>query len=272
MARCPVHPDRTPSLALSDGSDGRLLVFCFAGCEAWLVLEELRRRGFLGHRPDLGHRLSTPRPRVRETVAATHLDLARKLWNEALDLRGTIGEIYLQRRGLVLPADVTCLRFHRACPRAADRLPAVVAAIRSATDNKLRAVHRIFLRPDGSDRLRDDRDKLTLGPMADGVVKLVDDDSVTLGLGICEGVEDGLAIIGSGWRPVWATTAGGIARFPVLSGIEHLTIFADGDAPGRKAAEACVARWRAAGRQAQIVEPPPGIKDHNDLVRDAHRA
>lgn len=32
MARCPAHDDRTPSLQISEGPDGRILLKCFAGC------------------------------------------------------------------------------------------------------------------------------------------------------------------------------------------------------------------------------------------------
>ena len=32
-ARCPSHQDKSPSLSITEGRDGRLLVYCFAGCE-----------------------------------------------------------------------------------------------------------------------------------------------------------------------------------------------------------------------------------------------
>ena len=32
MALCPAHKDRSPSLSLSQGDDGRILMHCFAGC------------------------------------------------------------------------------------------------------------------------------------------------------------------------------------------------------------------------------------------------
>jgi putative DNA primase/helicase len=43
VARCPTHDDRTPSLSLTDGHDGRLLVKCSAGCSAHNVLSALHR-------------------------------------------------------------------------------------------------------------------------------------------------------------------------------------------------------------------------------------
>jgi hypothetical protein len=38
VARCPAHQDRSPSLAIRELDDGRLLVHCFAGCEVTAVL------------------------------------------------------------------------------------------------------------------------------------------------------------------------------------------------------------------------------------------
>ena len=39
MARCPSHEDRTPSLSIRAGDDGRVLIYCFAGCGAYRVLD-----------------------------------------------------------------------------------------------------------------------------------------------------------------------------------------------------------------------------------------
>ncbi len=38
VARCPAHDDRSPSLAIRDCDDGRILLHCFAGCETEDVL------------------------------------------------------------------------------------------------------------------------------------------------------------------------------------------------------------------------------------------
>lgn len=38
MACCPAHDDRSPSLAIREKQDGRLLIWCFAGCEAISIL------------------------------------------------------------------------------------------------------------------------------------------------------------------------------------------------------------------------------------------
>src|SRR5712671_3914892 len=45
MARCPVHDDRAPSLSISSGKNGKVLVRCHAGCEQRDVITALVDRG-----------------------------------------------------------------------------------------------------------------------------------------------------------------------------------------------------------------------------------
>ena len=48
MARCPAHDDKTPSLSIRQGRDGKVLVRCHAGCEQAAVIAALRSRGQIG--------------------------------------------------------------------------------------------------------------------------------------------------------------------------------------------------------------------------------
>jgi hypothetical protein len=126
--------------------------------------------------------------------------------------------------------------------------------------------HMTYLSADGGGKAEGERKKIMLGRV--GVIRLVPDAEVTLGLGLAEGIETALAVTQRfGWSPVWAaTSAGAIRAFPRLAGIEALTIFADQDAAGMAAAEVCAARWRDAGAEARICVPPAG--DFNDLARE----
>ena len=45
MVRCPCHEDRTPSLSISDGRDGKILVNCFSGCDPVDILRALNGQG-----------------------------------------------------------------------------------------------------------------------------------------------------------------------------------------------------------------------------------
>ncbi len=81
---------------------------------------------------------------------------------------------------------------------------------------------------------------------------------MTHGFGIAEGVETALSVTQAGWRPVWAClSAGAVAAFPVLPGVDCLTVFADRDksGTGERAAAGCLARWLDAGREAVAIAP-----------------
>jgi DNA primase len=41
VARCPAHGDKSPSLAISETNDDRILIHCFAGCSTLEVLQSL---------------------------------------------------------------------------------------------------------------------------------------------------------------------------------------------------------------------------------------
>ena len=45
MARCPAHEDRSPSLSISTGKDGKVLVRCHAGCDQRDLIAALQERG-----------------------------------------------------------------------------------------------------------------------------------------------------------------------------------------------------------------------------------
>jgi hypothetical protein len=105
------------------------------------------------------------------------------------------------------------------------------------------------------------------GPVAGSAIKLNADDEVTMGLVIGEGIETCLAAHQLGFRPVWALgSAGAIAGFPVLSGIEALSLLEEMDEANRRATQACAGRWFEQGREVILVAPAVG-SDANDALR-----
>lgn len=122
-----------------------------------------------------------------------------KIWREALAATGTLVETYLASRGLALPGDAP-IRFHPACPRGAERLPAMLALTSGQQSGEPVGVHRTFLRADGAGKASG-KAKMMLGNA--GIVRLVPDAEVTTGLGLAEGIETALSVMqGYGWRPV----------------------------------------------------------------------
>ncbi|MBR1286068.1 toprim domain-containing protein [Bradyrhizobium sp. AUGA SZCCT0177] len=261
VAKCPAHEDRTPSLSLTDTGDGLVLFHCHAGCSQAEVRDALVAKGLWPRVGDAGeavHRVkSKPAPKPPSPDRG---DQVQRLWREAVDPRGSLAERYLNGREFELDDDLAMrvMRFHARCPFGKDDadksvfVPALVVAFRPfRDDDETRppaAVHRIGLNPDGSKI-----GKLMLGKVAGCAVKLDADDMVEQGLGICEGIETGLAIRGTGWRPVWCLgSAVNIKSFAPIPGIEHLTIFADHDDTGLAAARECSQRWVDAGFEAVI--------------------
>ena len=179
--------------------------------------------------------------------ATQRIEIAMRLWGAAVPLPDTLAwKYFIERRELhigLLDDDLRhALRWHAG-------INAIVALMTDPLTNESTGVHRTFVNPDGTKR-----ERKMLGRQ--GVIRLSADDDVTDGLGLVEGLEDGLSVLLSGWAPVWcATSAGAVERFPVLGGIEAITIFADTDAPGMKAARACVERWTLAGREARLSHP-----------------
>ena len=75
-ACCPAHEDRTPSLSISEGDDGKAVVYCHAGCTQEAVLEAL---GYSA-RGEFSPRAATPKkdkPRKRHATAEAAIDAAK---------------------------------------------------------------------------------------------------------------------------------------------------------------------------------------------------
>lgn len=60
VARCPAHDDRSPSLSVREGADGRALIWCHAGCDTEAVIAALGLRWSDLFPP--GHRNARPSP------------------------------------------------------------------------------------------------------------------------------------------------------------------------------------------------------------------
>ena len=193
---------------------------------------------------------------------------AKAIWNESRDPRRTPAEDYLRSRALDLPDDIasTVLRFHPACPwrnentGRIDRIPCLIAAFRSINDDVVTAVHRI--RVDQPSRWPK-TDRRMLGIVHRAAVKL---GPATSSISIGEGIETCMAAAQLGFGPAWAVgSAGGISFFPVIPGINKLTILAETGEASARAVQICGRRWRRAGKRVFVSRSNIG-SDHNDAL------
>lgn len=81
MVTCPAHGDRSPSLSVSEGKDGRMLINCFAGCPVDRVLaaDGLTKRDLFSNRGAYRARNRAPkRDFVVVTVLGRHVEAPAK--------------------------------------------------------------------------------------------------------------------------------------------------------------------------------------------------
>ncbi|MBK7234811.1 MAG: PriCT-2 domain-containing protein [Sterolibacteriaceae bacterium] len=200
----------------------------------------------------------------------TRLEQVGGIWRKTRPIdMGCPVRFYLTGRGCRVPPADADLRFHPDLRLYGFDGPAMVGRISLATNYRQTiGLHLTWLKRDGDRWKRTER--RYLGCKRGGVVRLWPDECVTHGLGIAEGIETALSAAHV-FTPVWAALdAGNLAGFPVLGGIETLTIFADNDASGvgERSAVACAERWLDAGRAVRVIMPEMA-GDMNDLEMEA---
>jgi putative DNA primase/helicase len=253
VARCPAHDDRLPSLSLSEGKSGIVLVHCHAGCTQEQVVAELRQRG-LWRAGDLLPIGLTPEsaPRLPSDASGS----AISTWQRTGRAEGTLVEVYLRSRGLRISAPPT-LRFHARLRHASGGAwPAMVALVTRGVDDMPTAIHRTFLALDGSGKAPVAPTKMMLGRCRGGAVRL-GEASTTLLVG--EGIETCLAAMQATGMPAWAAlSTAGLRTLELPAPITDVVVLADGDDAGEEAARVCARRWAAQGRTVRIARPPRG--------------
>jgi putative DNA primase/helicase len=194
------------------------------------------------------------------SVAACLSDYGRGFWNECRPIDGTAAEYLLARRCLIPPKD-SDLRWHSTLRHPSGYVgSALVGLVTDSVTGAPISLHRTWIRPDGTKADIDPpRMLLKDHKKAGGVIRLWPDECATYGLSIAEGIETSLAAA-HGTQPIWSTIdAGNLAAFRILPGIDALTIFADNDEAGRKAANACAARWATVAEVLIVCPDEPGF-------------
>jgi hypothetical protein len=207
----------------------------------------------------------------------------RTIWGDCRPIPGTPAEAYLRRRvgTFQYPAS---LRFHPDlfCELTNQRHPCLVAGVQ-ATDRRLIAIWRIFLRPDGTNLIVDGvKVKRGLGPAAGGMVRL---SAVGEVLNVGEGLESTLgAMAFDGFKGSWASclSTAGLRGLEIPDVVKSLRVWSDGDrhrfgkqdgqpmqeAPGQSAAAALVEKAKQRRIPCEIFTPPEG-SDWNDVWQRA---
>lgn len=227
VCRCPAHNDRTPSLSVRVGRT-RLLLHCFAGCDAADVLRALQASGLLDARGAVADDPAALAPQPR--LLAQN---AMRIWLDARIVAETPADRYLRRRGITLTSPE--LRYHPHTPHGPKPFtqfrPALIAAVRDEVG--LVGVHRTFLDRRTGRLAVLPEPKLGLGRFGSGAVRLW---PAATRLGLAEGLETALSATELFGVPCWATL--GTERFRLLklpAIVRELVLFLDNDKGGRRA-------------------------------------
>jgi hypothetical protein len=202
-------------------------------------------------------------------------ELARSIARDSCAFRpgdGSPPSLFLERRGLKTMDGVSprALLYHPQCPFRDDAgneviHHALIGLYRDVLTDKVRAISRRPLTFDGQSLGK----PVSLGPARGCAIKLTADEDVCQVLHLAEGVTSALAAAMLGMVPIWATGGtGNMAKFPVLSGVDSLTLIADNDesGAGQIAANECFDRWREAGKEVgNVISDTPGT-DIADVI------
>jgi len=265
-APCPVcQPEgrkEQNALTLADGESGRLLLHCKKfGCAFGDILAAagIAPGGYTAPDP------SEVARRQAEVLAESEkrAKQAHRLWQGAQPITGTLAETYLRGRGISCPLPET-LRFLPACWHpSAKRFPAMLSFVE--VENGF-AVHRTYLAPDGKGKAEVEPNKLMLGRVSGGAVRLTEAQGPLV---VAEGIETALSLACGLLRTpasIWAAlSTSGIRGLYLPVKTACLTIAPDGDAPGRDAAHALAERAAALGWQVSLLSAPDG-RDWNDIL------
>jgi phage/plasmid primase-like uncharacterized protein len=250
------------ALTLADGTGGKLLLNCKkASCDYRDIATAAGIMPGTYTQPDPV--VFAQRAAEQRKANAKRSQQAQRVWMGAQHVTGTVAESYLRGRGITCPLPDT-LRFDPQCWHATGkRYPALVALVDGGAGF---AVHRTYLRDDGSGKAEVTPPKAMLGAVQGGAVRLSDG---TGPLVLAEGIETALSLCSGLLRApatVWAALSTSGMRGVSLPDVPgRLTVAPDGDAAGRAAAQALATRAHAIGWQVSLLPAPDG-RDWNDIL------
>jgi phage/plasmid primase-like uncharacterized protein len=271
----------------AEGTHGDLLDLIRESCgltEFRAVAEEARR--FLGLASDEQVAAAQAVPQAHDGGEAASdtsqaQRAARRLFDMAQPLSGTLAEAYLHRRGITALAlsGIAALRFHprcfyRATPDAKpEPWPALIAAV-TDLDGSITGIQRTWLDPDGFNLTRLGKAALetprrALGLLLGRAVRFGSMSTSGNGLLLAgEGIETMLSLrcVLPAMPIAAALSAGNLTALLLSAGLRRLYIARDADAAGHRAVASLTERANAAGIEAITLSPRLG--DFNDDLRE----
>jgi len=257
VALCPAHDDRRPSLSVSEGPDGRILLYCFGGCPTQHVLAAMGLRW-----SDL----------FADDPLRRRDDRPKRTWTFTLRSSGPKADLVQYVEACRLPAGHPRLQ---AIARGLGVSPDALYRLQVGWDHERQAVafpmsdalgHIVgirFRRPDGS--------KLSLRGGSEGLFLPIDLEPRPGQLLITEGPTDCAAALTLGFQALGRPSCTG-AQTQVVELVRRLrptqaAVVADNDAAGLEGAQKLARALILHVGHVRLVQPPPGVKDLRAWVR-----
>ena len=199
--------------------------------------------------------------------------------------------LYLRGRGIqpgLFPRPPLALRYHAGLWNAERQahLPAMVAPIMNPETRKQIAIHRTWLQPGGHGetnwiKARVETPKKVRGAFKGGIIPLTrgasgkqwakapEGDHLLL----AEGIENALSVaqLEPDWRVIAYVAANNLLELRLPSAFTSVCLVADRDGENWSVTEdrdIAQEQWRIEGREVFLWEPPAGVKDANDWIRE----
>lgn len=183
-------------------------------------------------------------------------EAVRRLFAASKPVRGTLAERYLRGRGIVLPPELSALRFHPCCfYRAASgrqTWPAMIAAVTNL-DGALTGVHRTWLDQAGG-KAPVDQPRRAMGHLLGNAVRFGAARDV---LAAAEGIETALSLktVLPALPVVAALSAAHLAALTLPPVLRRFYIARDNDAAGCRAVERLRDRFYGASFDLRVLTP-----------------
>lgn len=282
--RCPVTPhssDKFP-MAVSQTRDGRVLVFCHAGCDQRVVIAALQAGGLWGDGeitmdPSYPGYFTTRHDGNDSKEERKTQEYALSIWDRAFVGKDSPVHDYLRGRGIKLPVSDQ-LRYLPRLKHTPSGQTFRVMVGRIADARGFRGIQRTYIdntHPVKANALDKDGEpykmKLTLGAMGGGAVRLRMPGDV---LGLAEGIETALSASQIYAMPVWATlSAHRLDKIEIPNCVRFLHIFGDSGTVGQREAFAAADHYERKGLHVEIVFPAAHFKtadkaDFNSVITE----
>lgn len=283
MCCCPAHDDHNPSLSISLGMNGQLLLRCFAECEFEDILKAIQDRGLLAYnltetkkisrKPNSKAVKSSVMPCKDDTYSlqqctseepvGDNQEIAYKIWSEGSEINGTPAEPYFQKRGIDTASsskNKVVIKYHPNCgDNPEQKYGGLVAQVTNESGHFL-GIHRIFLTSAG-DKMPMENPKKSLGPIKGGGVRLNSSQKKVI---LTEGVEDALILAQCCQEYQVIAFLGGNTSIKLPEFVQEVIIAADVDLAGQKQARRIKKRLQEEGKAVGICTPLEG-KDFNEF-------